>query len=394
LTESAVLAVVLGAAAGLAGGRAWAAARRRDAAASGAFRLSPHYVQGLRYLAGGERSLAASAFEKVVREEPLAFDVQLLLGHLWGEAGQVERAMQLHQALLGRPDLTRSQRTLARVALGQDQRAAGFIDRATRTFEEALEADPRNLQALEGLQKLHEDQRRWREAYEIQARRQRLRKSDDSLVLGYLRAEIGREALAVGLREEARRAFEAALELDRRVFPAYLGLSELRLADDPRGAAAILEKAIAEAPERAYLAFEGLARAYAALGEPSRLVSLCEEIVRRDPRDWRARVALARQRRAASQPGEALGLLLRALAENPQVLLVHMEIWRTLRALGVNDESVARYGAACEDAVFYRDPHVCTSCRYRADDMLWRCPQCHAWNSFVEERVGPGADRA
>lgn len=395
MTESAVLAVVLAAAAGLAAGRAWAAARRRDDAVSGAFRLSPHYVQGLQYLAAGERGRAASAFEKVARDEPLAFDVPLVLGHLWREAGQVERAMQGHHGLLGRSDLARSQRDLARVALGQDQRAAGFIDRASRTFEEALESDPRNLQALEGLQKVYEDQRRWREAYDIQARRQRLRKSDDALVLGHLRAAIGREALAAGSRDEARKAFEAALELDRRVFPAFLGLAELRLQDgDPRGAASVLEDAIEQAPERAYLAFEGLARAYAALGEPSRFVALCEEIVQKDPRDWRARVALARQRRAASKPEEALGLLLRALAENPQVLLVHMEIWRTLRALGVNDEGVARYGEACEEAVFYRDPHLCTSCRYRADDMLWRCPQCHAWNSFVEERVGSGTDRS
>ena len=39
---------------------------------------------------------------------------------------------------------------------------------------------------------------------------------------------------------------------------------------------------------------------------------------------------------------------------------------------------------------FYRDPHICTACRYRADDMLWRCPHCHEWNTFVEERLGPG----
>ena len=41
-------------------------------------------------------------------------------------------------------------------------------------------------------------------------------------------------------------------------------------------------------------------------------------------------------------------------------------------------------------SVFYRDPHICTACRYRADDMLWRCPHCHEWNTFVEERLGPG----
>jgi lipopolysaccharide biosynthesis regulator YciM len=392
VTDASLLAVVLAAAAGVAAGRAWAAARRRDDLPASAFRASPHYVQGLQYLAAGEKDLAASELEKVARDEPLAFDVQFVLGHLLREAGQVEKAMQVHQGLLARSDLTRTQRAQAQVALGRDQRAAGFIDRASSTFQDVLESEPKNLQALDGLQKVHEDQRRWREAFAAQVRRQRLRKSDDSTVLGYIQAEIGREALAAGRRDEAEKAFHAALQLDRRVFPAYLGLCDLLLPSDPRRAAAILEQAMAAAPERAYLAFERLARAFAACGEPSRFVALCEDIVRRDPRDWRARVALARQLRGEGRLEEAHGLLLRALAENPHVLLVHLEIWRTLRALGVDDEHVRAYATACEEAVFFRDPHLCTSCRYRADDMLWRCPHCHAWNSFVEERVSPSAD--
>ena len=47
--------------------------------------------------------------------------------------------------------------------------------------------------------------------------------------------------------------------------------------------------------------------------------------------------------------------------------------------------------ASAEAAVFYRDPHLCRSCRYRADAMLWRCPQCHEWDTFVEERLAPAA---
>jgi lipopolysaccharide biosynthesis regulator YciM len=43
--------------------------------------------------------------------------------------------------------------------------------------------------------------------------------------------------------------------------------------------------------------------------------------------------------------------------------------------------------------VFYRDPHLCTSCRYRADAMLWRCPHCHEWDTFVEERLSPTPER-
>lgn len=390
MTDSALLAVVLAAGAGVAAGLAWAAARRRDSRRS--FRVSPHFAQGLHYLASGQLDLAVSELTKVAREDPAAIEVQQVLGNLFREAGQVERALAVHQGLLERADLSRAERAHTLVLLGLDQRKAGFIDRASRTFEAALETDPKNIHALEGLQKLHEEQRRWREAFDVQTRLSRLRKSDDGIVLGHIQAEIGREAMDAGRLDEAEKAFRTALSLDRRVFPAHLGLADLALGRDPRRAAAILEEAIAVAPERAYLAFERLARAYLDVGEPKRFVALCEEILRRDPRDWRARVALARQLGNEGKSEEAFGLLLRAVAANPHVLLVHLEVSRMLRAMGLRDANVEKYGAVCEDSAFYRDPHVCTSCHYRADDMLWRCPHCHKWNTFVEERVGPTAE--
>ena len=390
MTDTALLAVLLATVAGLLAGRAWAAANRRgDLRERPAFRTSPHYTQGLHYLAAGQLQLAISELTKVVREDPDAVEVLQVLGDLLREAGQTERAIQVHQGLLDRGDLTRAERAHALAALGTDFRKAGFLDRAAGTFAEVLEVDPKNIHALIGLQKLHEEQRQWQQAYALETRLSRLRKADDSLVLGYLQAEMGREAAAAGDREGALRAFRTALSLDRRVFPAHLGLADLAADQNPRLAAAQLEEAIRVAPERAYLAFDRLVRVYAACGEPSRLVSLCEAIVREDPRDWRARVALARHLRAEGRPEESYGLLLRALEANPQVLLVHLEMGRTLRALGVRDEAFERFMETAEESVFYRDPHICTACRYRADDMLWRCPHCHEWNTFVEERLGP-----
>ncbi len=250
--------------------------------------------------------------------------------------------------------------------------------------------DPRNIHALIGMQKLHEDQRQWREAYELQTRLSRLRKTDDSLVLGYLQTELGREAARAANRDGAERAFRTALSLDRRVFPAHLGLADLFAEAEPLKAASILEDAVQAVPERAYLAFDRLSRYYAAAGEPSRFVALCERIIGQDARDWRARLNLARHLRAEGRNEEAHGLLLRALETNPHVMLVHLEMWRTLRALGLPAPPALAYVDTAEGSVFYRDPHICTACRYRADDMLWRCPHCHEWNTFVEERLGPG----
>jgi lipopolysaccharide biosynthesis regulator YciM len=390
VTDTALLAALVATIAGVVAGRLWAASTRRGELRDKAgFRVSPHFIQGLHAVATRQIDLAISELTKVVRIDPGAVEAQLILGNLLAEAGQLEQAIRTHQAVVERRDLSRSERAYAQSCLGSDFRRAGFLDRATQAFREVLDLDPKSVHALTGLQKLHEDQRLWREAYEIQTRLARLRKTDDSLVLGFLQAEVGHEAVRLGDTAAAEECYRVALSLDRRVLPAAFGLADLAERTDPARAAALLEDAIKANPDRAYLAFDRLARLYSACGEPSRFVALCERTIRQNPRDWRARLALARHLRDANQLEDAFGLLLRAVEANPHVLMAHLEMWRTLRDLGVGCEAVESFEATARSAIFYRDPHLCTACRYRADDMLWRCPHCHEWNTFVEERVGP-----
>ena len=66
---------------------------------------------------------------------------------------------------------------------------------------------------------------------------------------------------------------------------------------------------------------------------------------------------------------------------------MHQAIWETLTALHLDPALVRRYVALTREAVFYLDPHVCVRCRYRSTELLWQCPQCHEWNTFVEERI-------
>ena len=64
MTDTALLAVLLAAIAGLLAGRAWAAARRRgDSRDRPPYRVSPHYTQGLHYVAAGQRELATAALD-------------------------------------------------------------------------------------------------------------------------------------------------------------------------------------------------------------------------------------------------------------------------------------------------------------------------------------------
>ena len=60
--------------------------------------------------------------------------------------------------------------------------------------------------------------------------------------------------------------------------------------------------------------------------------------------------------------------------------------------LDLNRELVQRYIEAARSSVFFLDPHVCMKCHYRSTDLLWQCPHCHEWNTFVEERIAPAKE--
>ena len=111
-----------------------------------------------------------------------------------------------------------------------------------------------------------------------------------------------------------------------------------------------------------------------------------------NPQDWRARLAMGRHLAARDHHQEAFEFLLAALEHNPHGLTVHQAIWNVLLKLDLNRALVQRYIESARSSVFFLDPHVCLKCHYRSTDLLWQCPHCHEWNSFVEERIAPAKE--
>ena len=152
------------------------------------------------------------------------------------------------------------------------------------------------------------------------------------------------------------------------------------------GAVEAWEKLVQTLPDRAYLALDRLERAYHRAGSPQRFGDLCARLIDQNPQDWRTRLALSRHLAADGRHRKAFELLLDALPHNPHGLAIHHEVWKALLALDLDQALVRQYIELTRSAVFYLDPHVCLHCRYRSTELLWQCPQCHEWNTFVEER--------
>ncbi|HET7695113.1 MAG TPA: tetratricopeptide repeat protein [Vicinamibacterales bacterium] len=404
-TSSALLIGLLALLAGLAVGKAWERYKLKDGVWIDRRRAreSPHYMLGLNFLVANQIDQAIDELSKAAQQAGDPLEIHLILGNLYREKGQVGRAIQEHQGLLQRPKLRKLEHANVLLCLGLDYRSGGFVDRAIAAFSEVLKLDPDNRYALSNLEKLYEDQHQWNEAYAMRQRLAALSSTPSGgadsprhdEVLAFLENEFGQAALKSGDMKEASRRFQAAIERDPRNTPAHLSLGDLSIRQgDTAGAVAAWEKMIESSPGRAYLAFDRLESAYAALGTPERFPALCESLIGGNPQDWRARLALARHLAGRDRPADALELLFQALVHHPHALVLHQAIWQTLSQLQLPPALVARYEDLTRDAIFYLDPHVCLKCRYRSTELLWQCPHCHEWNTFVEERIAPAKDSA
>jgi len=384
---------------GLTVGKAWERYKLRDGRWIDRRRAreSPHYILGLNFLVSNQIDLAIEELTRAARLTSEALEIDMILGNLHREKGQVGRAVNIHQGLLQRPKLTKLEHVYVLLCLGLDFKRGGFVDRALEAFNEVLRLDPHNHYALVNLEKLHEEQHQWQEAYRI---RQQLAKTSEPAeqprnheILAFLETQLGELARKQGDLPAARAKFESAIDLEPRTAPAYLNLGDMKLADGQVAQAiAIWEKLIEVSPERAYLTFERLQAAYPQSETPGRFPDLCRQLIQSKPNDWRARLALARYLAGRGDPAGALELLFEALVHNPHGLSIHQEIWKTLLHLDLQRNLVERYVELTGRSVFYLDPHICLRCRYRSTELLWQCPHCHEWNAFVEERITPAKD--
>ncbi len=394
-----LIAALLALLAGLAIGKAWERYKLRDGhwIDRRRGRESPHYMLGLNFLVTNQIDPAIEELTRAAEVGGDPLEIRLILGNLYREKGQVGRAIQEHQALLQRPGLRKLEHANVLLCLGLDYRRGGFVDRALEAFTEVIRLDPDNQYALANLEKLYEEQHQWDEAY---ATRQRLAQSGDpdtqgrhQAILAFLENERGMQALKRKDYVEAARRFDAAIGLDAAVPPAHLNLGDVRLLQgDVAAAVKAWELLVDRAPDRAYLTFARLEGAYPQLGDGERYPDLCRRLIAATPQDWRVRLALGRYLSAQGSPRDALDLLFQALVQNPHALALHQAIWQMLSPLQFPPTLVNQYMDLTRDAIFYLDPHICVRCRYRSTELLWQCPHCHEWNTFVEERIAPAKD--
>jgi len=189
--------------------------------------LHEDYYLGLNYLINEEPDKAVDVFIRMLEVNSDTVETHLALGNLFRKRGEVDRAIRVHQNIIARPKLARSQRIQALSELAQDYLCAGFLDRAERILLELIEISEENTTSYNYLLNIYEQQKKWDRAIEISKKLQTI--SDFWLwtPIAYYYCELAEQQLENGDRDEVYRYLRKALSSDKNCVRASMILGKL-----------------------------------------------------------------------------------------------------------------------------------------------------------------------
>ncbi|WP_374674236.1 lipopolysaccharide assembly protein LapB [Ideonella sp.] len=339
------------------------------------------YFKGLNLLLNEQQDKAIDAFIEAVQHDPDTTELHFALGNLFRRRGEFERAVRVHQHLLGRADLAASERDRAQHALAQDFMKAGLFDRAEQAYR-ALQGTAFDTEARLALLNLYERARDWSAAAETATALERSGTGSFGTRIAHHWCELAQEAdgkgqaaLAQEALAKARRAAPHAprplLLAGQRLAAAGQHAEALAAWDELRlhhpAAFALVATGYADSAVACAQQPEAHARLQAAYEQAPGL-DLLRALARLDGHELSAEPRLLPHLRQQPTLSAAQAMLARPLADWPT---------GTAQAVG---EAVAR---AARPQQRYR----CAACGFEAQRYFWQCPGCLSWDSFPPRRV-------
>ncbi|WP_374672284.1 lipopolysaccharide assembly protein LapB [Acidovorax temperans] len=342
------------------------------------------YFKGLNFLLNEQQDQAIDAFIEAVQNDPDTSELHFALGNLFRRRGEYDRAVRVHEHLLSRGDLTPADRERAQHALALDFLKAGLLDRAEDALNR-LEGTPFEAQARLALLAIYERSRDWSHAASIAQKMHAADQGDFSTRQAHYLCE---QALALSVQ------------------------------GDRAGAKALLEQAIAAAPDAARARIE-LARLLQLMGQPDAVLDTLQTLGERAPAALPlAAPLLVEAGNATGRQAEVHALLLAHYEQSPSLDVLesivameaandatqatararyvqHLDKERSLVAaakwLSVekleHEEFHPQIQRALEHAVKPLTRYRCAACGFEARQHFWQCPGCQTWDSYPARRV-------
>lgn len=343
--------------------------------------MSKHYYKGLNFLLSDQADRAVDNLIRMMSVNEDNIETHIAMGNLFRHRGELDRAIRIHQNLVGRQSLSDEQRAFALKELGKDYKQAGFFERAENVYLKLLESSKFFESSKKHLFEIYQTTKEWDKAIELADRVLTVDQTDQltNNRLSHFYCEKAQALIKVQDFSQALPFLRKAQAADETSVRPWLMLGHLHIKSGQFNEAI---EALSEVPQRD---IEWFSEAVPMLIEASQSADNKQLLINAIEPYWQQCAAsyLAKVRLQADDDLDAaVHTLVQQLERTPT-----MKGFATLLSLYAQydlDERTQQSLVILQSLVSQqqkqRPKYRCMGCGFTGRQLHWLCPACLTWS--------------
>lgn len=351
------------------------------------------FLNATQYLISGNKDLAIKEFLNAVDINRETIETYFALGGLFRSNGEIEKAISIHRSLMARENLSEGHRLRALKELALDFDKGGFVDKAIETYKDVLKINRDQVEVIQSLCRIYEDIEDWDSAYNARMMLFKVGHKNQAETISHILVQKAKQSFEKGDYKKCEEDLDDAFRFAPSVSAKILRLKLFIIKGDLEQAKFLMMELLKEHPMYASFVFvsilnspkmkeENLAKIY-----QERLTVLRKYFLELNDEELMgsASVVLSKIRLLKEEGNKRLAFevlkdWMQAHKNSSEVLKV--EFIKLLIDLGMKDEAIDETKGLLENLHQTLTKHYCRQCGYNSDNLFWRCPQCHEWETI------------
>ena len=345
------------------------------------------YLQSMNYLLSEQPDKALDSFMSMVSVSKDTVETHIVLGNMFRNRGEVDRAIRIHQNIIARPELNPSLRQECSLELAKDYLKSGFLDRAEIILTKLSNEVEKPSHILNYLKEIYEKEKEWEKAIITVNKMQSTSNKDLSDVISHYYCELAELELNIFQNSnfsKAKKYINKAITYNSKSLRALILTGDISY--ESKNFSDALKKYLSvyeNYPKESYLVLEKIKKSYGKLNNNGDFFEFFKSIANiRDPIDVFSNINKNFFDDASS---EEISHLYENEFLNNRVNLSQLSDYLNLikeNKVAFDNKSLNNIKICIDKYSLKTNLHKCTQCGFGSIKHFWQCPSCQKWSSI------------
>ncbi len=350
------------------------------------------FLNATQYLISGNKDLAIREFLNAVDINRETIDTYFALGGLFRSNGDIEKAISIHRSLIARENISEEMRLRALKELAIDFDKGGFVDKAIETYKDVLKINRDQEEVVHSLCRIYEDVEDWDAAYNFRVMLGKVSHESQAETISHILVQKARRLFEKGDYQKSYEELDDAFRYAPSVSAKILRLRLVLQKGDMEEAEQVLLELLKENPMYTSFVFESLVANSKMSQEVReeyqlRLKLLKEYFLKLNDLDLMdsSSVILSKIRllKEEGKTHEAYETFQKWISGRKNISdVLKAEYIKLLIENNKIDDALSQTKDFLDGLNQSLTKHFCSNCGYNSDEIFWRCPQCHEWETI------------